>query len=93
MKVKLLYLWIVKIHLSSPSEIDFLDSPSHPLLLNYKNSQEVEIRLDNSEQKFTPNSEFILLFRNSDINKPHLVLEKHNNEYAGLLTFFPDFNN
>lgn len=90
------YPWYIHAEIQSPSTIDFLRSPSHPLNIKYTpDGKTAFIDLDVT-QEFFPDREFILLYRNQEINTPQVLLGYDNSDpempYAAQLTFFPNFN-
>jgi len=91
------YPWFIDIEIKSPSNITFIDSPTHPinLELDKNNSKNLKVSLDISKE-FFPDKEFVLLFRNEEVNKPSISVEYNKNDenipYAAYVSFFPDFN-
>ena len=83
--------------MTSPSEITFLKSPSHDVLIKYNEDKtQAFLEFDHSNGLVYPNKDFYLFYANKDVNQPQYTLAKNSNDptspFAAQITFFPNFN-
>jgi von Willebrand factor A domain-containing protein 5 len=79
-------------HVNSSSAFQRIVSTTHKIDVKFvdEDMKAVEISLADQSGETMFNSDFKLLFRNSDINKPMVLAQKLNNEYAVMVSFLAD---
>lgn len=85
----------IKVLITSSSPIPFIESPSHKILSHFKDKDQTICLVELDEKGFNK-KDFVLLFKNNEINKKNVVLayDEKNSEYpyCSMITFLPNFN-
>ena len=86
------YKWDIDIQVQSSSEITHLHCPSHKINIEKPRKLEAIIKLANEEEKY-PNKDFVLYFRNHDIDTPQISfgINEKKKKACALVTFIPNF--
>jgi von Willebrand factor A domain-containing protein 5 len=86
------FTWSLNMNINSSSAFQRIVSTTHKIDVKFldEDMKIVQINLADQSEETMFNSDFKLLFRNSDINKPMVLAQKLNNEYAVMVSFLAD---
>ena len=88
------FTWSMNMDLNSSSPIQRIISSSHDIKCDFLNESlsQVKIHLNDVGEESVFDTDFKLLFRNEEINKPMVLTQKLGNEYALMVSFLADLS-
>lgn len=94
------YTWTMSVKIiSSGGKLERVVSRSHPIdVVLSENGKEALVtiskeKLEKAKLKEVPDRDYILLYRDRTVGQPRILLQKSGDEYAAMVSFFPDFLN
>ena len=86
------YKWKIQIDIEAKSPINFIDCPTYKIKVQYEDTMlNALVELDGSEE-FKPDKDFTIYYSTEDLNKPNLLLARHQEGFCALLNFVPQTN-
>ena len=86
------YKWKIRVSIEAKSSINFVDCPSYKIKIQHENENlNATVELDDTEE-FKPDKDFTIYYSTEDINKPNLLLARHQEGFCALLNFVPQTN-
>jgi ubiquitin len=87
------FSWSLEMLVNSTSPIVRISSPTHPIDINYVDDEmwKAYINLSKKSKKRVFDKDFKLLFKTNETNKPMILAQKFNGEYALMVSFLADF--
>ena len=86
------FTWNINIRLNSTSPLERITSLSHEIFVNFLDEEltQAEISLKDLSMESVFDTDFKILFRNEEINKPMVLAQKLDDEYALMISFLSD---
>jgi hypothetical protein len=86
------FTWSLNMNINSSSAFQRIVSTTHKIDVKFldEDMKTVQINLVDQSEETIFNSDFKLLFRNSDVNKPMVLAQKLKDEYAVMVSFLAD---
>jgi len=86
--------WKITVNINSQSPIHRVISKSHDIKVGFQNEDSSKAHIELTEAGLDTffDKDFILMYRNNEINKPMLLMQKRDKEYALMVSMLADMN-